>query len=80
MQVGDRVCRAPTCGERGPALPPTRGRILYIHPERRYYTVEFYMPRGRKFRESYLIGRGNAQERIQTNENNIHRESERRRR
>ena len=31
---------------------PIRGRIVYVHPEGRYYTVEFPMPKG-NIRESY---------------------------
>lgn len=29
--------------------------VVYIHPQRRFYTVEFDMPRGRKCRESYYF-------------------------
>ena len=31
---------------------PIQGRIVYVHPKGRYYTVEFPMPRG-NIRESY---------------------------
>lgn len=31
------------------------GTVVYIHPQRRFYTVEFDMPRGRKCRESYYF-------------------------
>lgn len=55
MRVGDRVHCVPYYG--GHISPPVQGRVIYIHPARRYYTVQFDMPRGRAFRESYLIGR-----------------------
>lgn len=29
--------------------------VVYIHPQRRFYTVEFNLPRGRKCRESYYF-------------------------
>lgn len=29
--------------------------VVYIHPQRRFYTVEFDLPRGRKCRESYYF-------------------------
>lgn len=40
--------------EGGPRLPPERGRVVYIHPDGRFYTLEFSFERGR-FRESYLL-------------------------
>ena len=52
MQVGDRSKEAvrsafgPDCGEM------VHGTVIYIHPQRRFYTVEYDF-HGRKYRESY---------------------------
>lgn len=40
--------------EGGTRLPPERGRVVYIHPEGRFYTLEFTFERG-SFRESFLL-------------------------
>lgn len=40
--------------EGGTRLPSERGRVVYIHPEGRFYTLEFTFGRG-SFRESYLL-------------------------
>lgn len=57
MKIGDKVRRKINYGaEYGRELPPEEGVVVYIHPERRYYTVEFTFQKGstvRKFRESY---------------------------
>ena len=37
--------------------PPMRATVVYIHPERRFVTVEFDYGDGYKFRESFLCGR-----------------------
>jgi hypothetical protein len=43
------------------AKKPLQGRVIYIHPDRRYYTVELTTIKGSIFRESYYFpGRGNA--------------------
>lgn len=53
MQVGDRIKAKIYYGaEGGGLLPPEWGTVVYIHPEGRFYTLEFNFPRGR-FRESY---------------------------
>lgn len=58
-KVGDRVRRRIEYGMNGGTLlPPERGTVVYVHPEGRFYTVEFtFTGRGgrvRKFRESYI--------------------------
>lgn len=90
MIVSDQVRQRPSFGDSKycpqqsmPDLLPCD--VVYIHPQRRYYTVEFTFPQGRKFRESYCFpGRGNAWEPIvkdvQRNESNQHHKPKRRRR
>ena len=58
-KVGDTVRRRIEYGMNGGTLlPPERGTVVYVHPEGRFYTVEFiFTGRGgrvRKFRESYI--------------------------
>ena len=61
LKVGDRVRRRIEYGmEGGGLLPREEGVVVYIHPERRFYTVEFTFAPGpdgkpRKFREAYLM-------------------------
>ena len=53
MKVGDKIKRKIEYGaEYGSNLPPEEGVVVYIHPQNRYYTVEFTFPKG-KIRESY---------------------------
>lgn len=40
--------------EGGVMLPPEKGRVVYIHPEGRFFTLEFTFPKG-TFRESYPL-------------------------
>lgn len=35
-------------------LPPEKGRVVYIHPEGRFFTLRFDFPKG-SFRESFPI-------------------------
>ena len=64
LKVGDRVKRRIEYGmEGGTLLPAEWGTVVYIHPERRFYTVEFTFPYGkkvRKFRESYTMFGGSG--------------------
>lgn len=57
MKIGDKVRRKIEYGAQyGGNLPPEEGVVVYIHPEHRFYTVEFAFQKGdivRKFRESY---------------------------
>lgn len=58
IKVGDRVRRHIEYGmEGGGLLPMEEGVVVYVHPEGRFYTVEFTFPGKdggvRKFRESY---------------------------
>ena len=50
MQVGDVVKRYPFESEN-----QLTGKVIYIHPERRFYTVEFDCGMGRHFRQSYFF-------------------------
>lgn len=61
MQIGDKFAFWPEafCDERSGELPGQKaqtrqltGRVIYIHPERRYFTVEA-MVNGQAIRESF---------------------------
>lgn len=55
MKVGDKVKRKIYYGaEYGGNLPPEEGIVVFIHPQRRFYTLEFTFPLG-KIRESYPL-------------------------
>ena len=57
VKLGDEIVKEPRSGEgKGPARV---GRVVYVHPEGRYYTLEFTCERGR-FRESFLLPRESA--------------------
>lgn len=58
MRIGDIRMEAPsfwtTFGHSEGA--PQKCRVVYIHPRRRFYTVEFAFPlTGERFRESYYF-------------------------
>lgn len=61
IKVGDRVRRKIEYGmEGGICLPPETGTVVYVHPQGRFYTVEYTFPGKepgtvRKFRESYPL-------------------------
>lgn len=61
VKVGDRVRARIEYGmEGGSLLPGEDGTVVYVHPEGRFYTVEFTFPgeypwERRRFRESYLL-------------------------
>lgn len=60
MQIGDRRMEEPSLNTTYGTWRsrPVEGRVVYIHPKRRFYTVEFYFPlTGWKFRESYFFER-----------------------
>lgn len=57
MHIGDKLRRSPSVQiydrEKGP--PPTLPcRVVYIHPQRRFYSVEFQIA-GRCFREAFYF-------------------------
>lgn len=55
VRLGDEIlARAEYGMSGGTMLPRQRGRVVYIHPEGRFYTLEFIFARG-SFRESYLL-------------------------
>lgn len=56
VKVGDRVERRVSYGQGFTETDPQPGTVVYVHPEGRWYTVEFtYWRDGklRTFRESY---------------------------
>lgn len=58
-QVGDKVRRRISYGGNGGTiLPPETGTVVYVHPEGRFYRVEYAFEgrdgRVRKFCESYI--------------------------
>ena len=52
MEVGDMTSEWVHFGDQ--KAKRMRGRVTYIHPKRRFYTVEFQLAGGR-FSESYLF-------------------------
>ena len=62
IKVGDRVRRRVEYGmEGGTLLPAEEGTVVYVHPQGRFYTVEFTFTardgRVERFRESYFPDR-----------------------
>ena len=61
INVGDRVRRHIEYGmEGGSMLPAEEGVVVYVHPEGRFYTVEFSFPGKEpwerwKIREAYIM-------------------------
>lgn len=61
IKVGDRVMRHIEFGmEGGTLLPMEMGTVVYVHPEGRFYTVEFSFSgkepgQVRRFREAYIM-------------------------
>jgi hypothetical protein len=58
-KIGDRVRRRISYGMNGGSfLPPETGTVVYVHPEGRFYSVEYTFEgrdgHVRKFRESYI--------------------------
>ena len=57
MNIGDWIVQRPTAGDHRCEI--RRGRVVYVHPEGRFYTLEFTYERGASrlsFRESFLTG------------------------
>jgi len=58
LRVGNKLIRIPTiftafCGRNyGEDVGPMPCRVIYVHPQGRYYTVEFHFPKG-TIRESF---------------------------
>ena len=60
MMLGDKQVAAPTISTSygNHIATPMEGETVYIHPEGRFYTLEFKSPvTGEKFRESYPMMR-----------------------
>ena len=59
MNIGDRIRAKISYGDGGSLLPPEEGTVVYIHPEGRFYTLEFTFPDKyggvQKFREAYIM-------------------------
>lgn len=60
MKVGNIVWKKPEFGASGgqQSVPPQEARVVYIHPQRRFYSVEFTFSRGgvtRTFRQAYPL-------------------------
>ena len=59
MKLGDVIWRQISYGEQGGrSLPPEPGVVVYIHPQRRFFSLEFTFDRHgirRSFRESYPL-------------------------
>ena len=73
MTVGQKLIRTPclfnTFGHRDGV--PQECTVVYVHPQRRFYTVEFTSQYGLKFRQSYYFEdrQGPAGEEDEPNEN-----------
>ncbi|WP_298016693.1 hypothetical protein [uncultured Dysosmobacter sp.] len=58
MNIGDKRTELPSLNTTFGAIKstPMEGRVVYIHPAGRFYTVEFTFPlSGEKFRKSYFF-------------------------
>lgn len=60
MKVGDIVYKRPEFGaaKGQQSVPPQEARVVYIHQQRRFYSVKFTFTRGgvtRSFRQSYPL-------------------------
>lgn len=59
ITLGDRISARINYGmEGGALLPKEEGVVVYIHPEGRFYTLEFTFPGPegpQRFRESYIM-------------------------
>ena len=59
IRIGDKVLEYPAVhvdfhGNR--IYEPAVGEVVYIHPKKRYYVVEFKWPGGRRYKESFRKG------------------------
>lgn len=55
VKIGDVITRELSFGDmKGEKIRMT-GRVVYVHPEERYYTAEFEFPRGRTICESFPL-------------------------
>ena len=65
MTVGDRIRRkvpfyaTDNCTIHSMELVEVEATVIYIHPERRFFTIECHLPSGRSFRTTeYFYPRG----------------------
>lgn len=61
INVGEKRAEEPTL-EGAWYLGTLPCRVVYVHPEKRFYTVEFTFERNRRFRESYFMPRTRVKE------------------
>lgn len=61
INVGDKRAEEPTL-EGAWYLGTLPCRVVYVHPEKRFYIVEFTFERNRRFRESYFMPRTRVKE------------------
>ena len=59
VKLGDRIRAKISYGDGGSLLPAEEGTVVYVHPEGRFYTLEFSFPDRyggvQKFREAYIM-------------------------
>lgn len=53
MIPGDKIQVTPTID--GIKRPPVMATVIYIHPQRRYFTAEYEIPGGGRVRESFSL-------------------------
>ena len=54
--IGDKIVRPAYLGGHELERTAYKGTVIYVHPELRYYTVQFG-EKDHTYRESYIIGR-----------------------
>ena len=52
LRLGDRINLPVYPGVKGYSV--SAGRVVYIHPEKRFFTLEFTTELGNKIRQSYI--------------------------
>lgn len=64
IRLGDKIRAKPTVegGSAGKTFEATEmtGKVVYIHPERRFYTLEFQNEKGFRWRECYFYPRSSV--------------------
>jgi hypothetical protein len=61
IKIGDIVRHVPNIEGRQ-YMSPMPCRVVWIHPDEVYYTVEFTFDRGRRFREAFFMPRSRVKE------------------
>lgn len=65
FKLHDSIVASPECAVSDTSNTPNRGEVIYIHPDGRYYVLEFKFPIGtiretRRFSDGELIAAMNA--------------------